>query len=79
QREKNLSEPEKTDNTEDDHMILELKVGISMAEAEKKLIFETLKQTKGNRTRAAEILGISIRTLRNKLNEYKESGETMDL
>ncbi len=59
-------------------LTLELEVGISMAEAEKKLIFETLKQTKGNRTRAAEILGISIRTLRNKLNEYKETGETFD-
>ena len=77
--EKSASETEDTGSSEDDPMILELEVGISMAEAEKKLIFETLKQTKGNRTRAAEILGISIRTLRNKLNEYKESGETMDL
>jgi two-component system, NtrC family, response regulator AtoC len=72
-------EPAKvTAEDEDGQMTLELNVGISMAEAEKKLIFETLKQTKGNRTRAAEILGISIRTLRNKLNEYKESGETFD-
>jgi len=71
-------EPVATAENEDGPMTLELNVGISMAEAEKKLIFETLKQTKGNRTRAAEILGISIRTLRNKLNEYKESGETFD-
>lgn len=63
---------------DDAPMTLELNVGISMAEAEKKLIFETLKQTKGNRTRAAETLGISIRTLRNKLNEYKEAGETLE-
>ncbi|NQU62832.1 MAG: sigma-54-dependent Fis family transcriptional regulator [SAR324 cluster bacterium] len=76
--EKISSEPGKTPHTEDDPMTLTLNVGISMAEAEKKLIFETLKQTKGNRTRAADILGISIRTLRNKLNEYKETGEMID-
>ena len=51
---------------------MKIEVGMSMKEAEKNLIFETLKQTNGNRTHAAKILGISIRTLRNKLNEYKE-------
>ncbi len=58
---------------------VKLKIGISMAEAEKQMIFETLKHTKGNRTKAAEILGISIRTLRNKLNEYKDSGDMIDI
>jgi DNA-binding NtrC family response regulator len=41
---------------------------------EKKLIFETLKEVDDNRTQAAELLGISIRTLRNKLHEYKTEG-----
>ena len=54
---------------------LELEVGVSLSEAEKQLIFKTLTKTNGNRTKAAEILGISIRTLRNKLNEYKEAGD----
>jgi two-component system response regulator FlrC len=38
---------------------------------EKALIFETLRSTGNNRTEAARLLGISIRTLRNKLHEYR--------
>ncbi len=44
---------------------------ITLKEMEKKLIFETLDDVKGNRTRASEILGVSVRTIRNKLSEYK--------
>jgi two-component system response regulator FlrC len=43
----------------------------SLKEMEQKMIFKTLDRTEGNRTHAAKILGISVRTLRNKLNEYK--------
>jgi DNA-binding NtrC family response regulator len=43
----------------------------SLGEIEKKAILDTLVATEGNRTKAAELLGISIRTLRNKLNEYR--------
>lgn len=49
-------------------------VGRSVADVEKKLIIDTLEHCIGNRTQAANILGISIRTLRNKLNEYKKAG-----
>lgn len=49
-------------------------VGRTVAEVERDLILETLKHCLGNRTRAANILGISIRTLRNKLNEYAADG-----
>ncbi len=48
-----------------------IQAGMTVAEMEKQLILETLKLTNNNRTRAAELLGISIRTLRNKLNEYR--------
>jgi two-component system response regulator FlrC len=43
----------------------------TIREMEKELIIRTLRMTGGNRTRAAESLGISVRTLRNKLNEYR--------
>jgi DNA-binding NtrC family response regulator len=49
-------------------------VGQTVAEMEQQLILETLEHCFGNRTHAANILGISIRTLRNKLKEYSESG-----
>jgi len=49
-------------------------VGQTVAEVEQQLIIETLTHCLGNRTHAAGILGISIRTLRNKLNEYSAEG-----
>lgn len=49
-------------------------VGQTVAAMEKTLILDTLNHCLGNRTHAANILGISIRTLRNKLNEYADEG-----
>jgi len=49
-------------------------VGQTVAEVEQQLILDTLEHCLGNRTHAANILGISIRTLRNKLKEYAEAG-----
>jgi two-component system, response regulator FlrC len=46
-------------------------VGRTVAEVEKELILQTLDHCLGNRTHAANILGISIRTLRNKLRLYE--------
>jgi two-component system response regulator FlrC len=48
---------------------------VSLKEMEKNVIFNALDKTNGNRTHAAEILGISVRTLRNKLNEYRKKME----
>ena len=49
-------------------------VGSTVAQVEQQLILDTLSHCLGNRTHAANILGISIRTLRNKLKEYSEAG-----
>ena len=49
-------------------------VGRTVAEVERDLIIDTLQHCLGNRTHAANILGISIRTLRNKLKQYTEGG-----
>ena len=58
---------------------LGIEVGMSMKEAEKRFIFKTLSEAKGNRTHAAKTLGISIRTLRNKINEYRVEGQEFEL
>ncbi|HZZ57065.1 MAG TPA: sigma-54 dependent transcriptional regulator [Opitutaceae bacterium] len=52
---------------------------LSIAALEKQAIRAALAQTDGNRTQAATLLGISIRTLRNKLQEYREAGEPVDV
>ena len=49
-------------------------VGRTVADVERELILETLRHCGGNRTHGANILGISIRTLRNKLHEYADDG-----
>ena len=49
-------------------------VGNTVADVERNLIIDTLRHTFGNRTTAAQILGISIRTLRNKLKQYEQEG-----
>jgi len=48
---------------------------MTLREVEEKLIYETLERVGGNRTMASKILGVSVRTIRNKLNEYKSAGK----
>jgi DNA-binding NtrC family response regulator len=50
-----------------------VRVGSTVDEAEQMLILRTLEATGGNKTRAAEILGVSLKTLHNKLKEYNKS------
>ncbi len=52
-------------------------VGRTVADVERDLIIDTLRHCLGNRTHAATILGISIRTLRNKLRQYADEGVTV--
>ena len=51
-------------------------IGTTVEEAEKQLILRTLEHTRNNKTRAAEILGISLKTLHNKLKEYSGGATT---
>jgi transcriptional regulator with PAS, ATPase and Fis domain len=62
--------------TPDDAETVRFSIGTTVEEAEKGLILRTLDHTHNNKTRAAEILGISLKTLHNKLKEYggKEIG-----
>jgi len=57
----------------DQYQGVAIRAGMSVREMEKKLIFHTLNEVNDNRTQAAELLGVSIRTLRNKLKEYREN------
>jgi DNA-binding NtrC family response regulator len=50
--------------------------GMTVDEAEQKLILATLEAAGGNKTRAAEMLGISLKTLHNKLNRFKEDSKS---
>ena len=56
-----------------DQKTVHVEVGTTVDEAERQLILKTLEATHNNKTRAAEILGISAKTLQNKLKEYSNS------
>jgi len=51
-------------------------VGLPIRVVERDLILETLAHTHGNRTESARLLGVSIRTLRNRITEYSAEGRT---
>ncbi len=59
---------------ETDRTAVHVAVGTTVDEAERQLILKTLESTHGNKTRAAEILGISTKTLQNKMKEYGRAG-----
>lgn len=54
--------------------LVEVKESLNLADLERDAIFRALEETDGSRQEAADILGISVRTLRNKLNQYREEG-----
>lgn len=57
-----------------DQAVVEQLVGLTVADVERDLILATLRETGGNRTQAANMLCIAIRTLRNKINLYAAEG-----
>ena len=57
----------------DDASLVPVRVGTTVDEAERMLILRTLEATGQNKTRAAEILGVSLKTLHNKLKEYSQT------
>jgi DNA-binding NtrC family response regulator len=59
----------------DDSSVVQVRVGNTVDEAERMLIVKTLEATGQNKTRAAEILGVSLKTLHNKLKEYSQTRE----
>ena len=52
-------------------------VGHKIARIERELILQTLKCNQGNRTLSADVLGISVRSLRQKIRQYKDRGEAV--
>jgi Response regulator containing CheY-like receiver, AAA-type ATPase, and DNA-binding domains len=53
-------------------------VGTNLADVERWMIFATLQKCGGNKTRAAALLGVSLKTLYNRLNAYRAQGLVMD-
>ena len=56
--------------------LVQFSIGTTVEEAEKLLVLKTLESTNNNKTRAAEILAISLKTLHNKLKEYGNAATT---
>jgi DNA-binding NtrC family response regulator len=54
--------------------IVPLLIGATVGEVERELVLQTLARCDGNRTRASRVLGLSVRTLRNKIRIYAASG-----
>ncbi|ABA05723.1 helix-turn-helix, Fis-type [Nitrobacter winogradskyi Nb-255] len=54
--------------------VIPLLVGSTVDEVERELVLQTLARCGGNRTRAARVLGVSVRTLRNKIRQYTSMG-----
>ncbi len=71
--EKSIIEPEHI-SLDDYSKDLEFPLGLKLENVEREYILQTLFFVQQNRTKAADVLGISIRTLRNKLNQYRQEG-----
>jgi DNA-binding NtrC family response regulator len=70
--------PSEVERYLEDQNTVRVEVGTTVDEAERQLILKTLMSTHNNKTKAAEILGISSKTLQNKLKEYSNNSALVD-
>ena len=56
------------------HQIVPMLIGSTVEAIERELVLQALARCDGNRTRAARVLGLSVRTLRNKIRQYVTDG-----
>jgi DNA-binding NtrC family response regulator len=70
--------PSEVERYLEDQNTVRVEVGTTVDEAERQLILKTLMSTHNNKTKAAEILGISSKTLKNKLKEYSNNSALVD-
>jgi DNA-binding NtrC family response regulator len=66
--------PENTLHSRAPNEVISFLIGSRLDEVERALVVQTLARCAGNRTRAARTLGLSVRTLRNKIRLYREMG-----
>ena len=69
-----LAAPENTAQSLEPSELIRLLIGSTVEEVEQALVVQTLARCDGNRTHAARVLGLSVRTLRNKIRVYTAEG-----
>jgi DNA-binding NtrC family response regulator len=72
--ESNIHVPEVLVSSLRPNEIVPLLIGATVGEVERELVLQTLARCDGNRTRAARVLGLSVRTMRNKIRLYTTDG-----
>jgi DNA-binding NtrC family response regulator len=71
--------PEHTAQSLAPNEIVPLLIGSTLGEIERELVLQTLRRCDGNRTRAARVLGLSVRTMRNKIRQYSAEGSDVPI
>jgi DNA-binding NtrC family response regulator len=66
--------PQSVSQTPSPHEIVPMLIGLTVETIERELVLQTLARCHGNRTHAARLLGLSVRTMRNKIRQYGTDG-----
>jgi DNA-binding NtrC family response regulator len=64
--------PQEIKDSQEKPEVIPIKIGTPLEEVEREILIQTLKATKGNKRRAAELLGINVRTIHRKMEELEE-------